>query len=62
MIKTFLISKIIGSAFRHLVGAGGAVLVTKGLADAATVETVSGCVLTVGSFALSVGEKYLKAS
>ncbi|MEJ5217103.1 hypothetical protein WG622_02530 [Cognatishimia sp. D5M38] len=62
MIKSILISKILGSAFRHILGAGGAFVVGNGLADAATVETAIGCAMTLGSFGLSVGEKYLKAS
>lgn len=61
MIANILISKIVGSALRHLVGAGGAFLVANGLADASSVETASGCAVSLGAFALSIAEKRWKS-
>lgn len=46
-------SAIIGLILRHVLTAGGAYLVTRGLADEATAEQLVGALSTVSGFVLS---------
>jgi len=49
---------LLGILFRHLLTAGGAILIAKGVVDSATVEAVSGAVITiVGTIASVVNKK-----
>lgn len=48
---------LLGIFLRHTLTAAGAVLVSKGVADAATVEAVGGAVATLVGFGLSVRQK-----
>jgi hypothetical protein len=48
---------ILGIA-RHLLTAFGGVLVTKGITDAATVDTAAGAIITLAGFGWSVAAKW----
>jgi hypothetical protein len=51
---------IILGVVRHLLSAGGAVLVAKGIVDAGIVQETVGAVLTIIGFALSIFDKVKK--
>jgi hypothetical protein len=62
MIANILISKIIGSVIRQTAAAAGGWMLANGVADAATVEAITGGAVAAGAVALSLAEKRFKVS
>lgn len=56
-MKGLIFGTVLGPLLRHGAGAGGAWLVAQGLADESTSQQVSGALMTLGAFGVSLIEK-----